>query len=169
MTGITVGRALDAVLMFEQEDCERLINMTSKVTSEPIAMPDKIGMLYTVLMTGYFMVSGLSVLFDVPGKLARIGLSAVNSDGEIAFILIYCGLMVGIGAAMALMAYLSRSWVYPAVLATAIVASFIIFRLVGSFMMGSLSDTQITFITVELLEVALGSFILCRFGFPQST
>lgn len=126
---------------------------------------DKIGSVYMVLMAGYFMVSGFSVLFDVPAKLARIGLTALSPDGEIAFILIYCSLMVGIGAAMGLIAYLSRSWVYPAVLATTIIASFIIFRLVGSVMMGGISDTQMMFIAVELLEVALGSFILWKYGF----
>ncbi len=126
---------------------------------------DKLGFAYVALMTFYFLVSGISVLFDVPAKLARIGLSAVDADGQIAFILIYCSLMVGIGAAMILIAYLSRSWVYPAVLATTIVASFIIFRLVGSLMMGGISDTQMMFIAVELLEVALGSFILWKYGF----
>lgn len=128
---------------------------------------DKIGSLYTAAMTIYFLVSGLSVLFDVPAKLARIGLSALSSDGEIAFILIYCSLMVGIGAACALLAYISRSWVHSAVLATTIVASFIVFRLVGSTMAGGLSETQVMFIVVELLEVALGVYLLKKVGFRK--
>lgn len=129
---------------------------------------DKIGSIYTVLMAGYFMVSGFSVLFDVPAKLARIGLSALSRDGEVAFILIYCSLMVGIGAAMALIAYLGRTWVYAAVLATTIVASFILFRLVGSFMVGGFSDTQLAFIAVELAEVSVGSLIVWRYGFASN-
>ena len=35
-------------------------------------------------MALYFLTSGLSVLFDVPAKLKRIDLSAINSDRKIA-------------------------------------------------------------------------------------
>jgi hypothetical protein len=66
-------------------------------------MKRKLGYIFTNLMALYFLISGLSVLFDVPAKLKRIDLNAINSDGEIAFILIYTGLMTGIGAASLLL------------------------------------------------------------------
>ena len=125
---------------------------------------DKIGALYAAAMTVYFLVSGLSVLFDVPMKLARISLKAVNADGEIAFILIYCGLMVGIGVANIIFWRFSKTWLYPAVLSTVIVASFILFRLVGSYMVGTISETQAGFLVVELLELGLGCLIIWRCG-----
>jgi len=125
---------------------------------------DKIGALYAAAMTVYFLVSGLSMLFDVPTKLVRINLKAVNADGEIAFILIYCGLMVGIGAANIILWRLSKTWLYPAVLSTVIVASFILFRLVGSYMVGTVSESQASFLVIELLELSLGCLIIWRCG-----
>ncbi len=44
-------------------------------------MKRKLGYLFTNLMVLYFMISGLSVLFDISGKLQRIDLKAINSDG----------------------------------------------------------------------------------------
>ena len=127
---------------------------------------DKFGFAYVGVMSLYFLVSGISVLFDVPAKLARIGLSAVDADGQIAFILIYCSLMVGIGVACLIIAFLSKSWVYSAVLATTIIVSFITFRLIGSVMAGGISETQVNFIVIEILEVALGGYLLLKYGFP---
>jgi|LGOV01.1.fsa_nt_gb hypothetical protein len=123
-------------------------------------MNKKLGYLYSTLMAIYFLISGLSVLLDVSGKLERIDLSALNSDGEIAFILIYTSLMVGIGVASLTMQFISKLWVYPAILTTVIISSFIIFRIVGSIMVGSLSSTQLNFLTFEIVEVTAGVLLL---------
>lgn len=54
-------------------------------------------------MSLYFVVSGFNVLLDIDAKLLRIGLSANDLDGRLAFILIYCSLMVGVGVAISLL------------------------------------------------------------------
>ena len=122
------------------------------------------GKIYIALMSVYFVISGFNALFDIDSKLARIGLSAIDSDGKIAFILIYCSLMIGIGISIALLYYFSKTWEYSALLASIIIASFISFRLVGSYMVGDLSNTQLSFLVVELLEVAIGIFLLYKSG-----
>ena len=122
------------------------------------------GKVYIALMSVYFVVSGFSALLDIDSKLARIGLSAIDSDGKIAFILIYCSLMIGIGISIALLYYFSKTWEYSALLASIIITSFISFRLVGSYMEGGLSNTQLSFLVVELLEVAIGIFLLYKSG-----
>ncbi|MEH6538339.1 MAG: hypothetical protein V7719_18225 [Psychroserpens sp.] len=123
-------------------------------------MKRKLGYIFTNLMALYFLISGLSVLFDVPSKLKRIDLNAINSDGEIAFILIYTGLMTGIGAASLLLQYFSGTWIYSALLTTIIIASFIVFRIVGSIMVGFLSPTQTNFLAFEFIEVLAGVLLL---------
>ena len=123
-------------------------------------MKQKLGYLYATLMAIYFLISGLSVLFDISGKLERIDLRALNSDGEVAFILIYTGLMVGIGITCLTIQFISKSWIYPALLSTIIIGSFIVFRIVGSIMVGSLSSTQIGFLSFELVEVTSGILLL---------
>jgi hypothetical protein len=122
------------------------------------------GKIYIALMSVYFVVSGFNALLDIDSKLARIGLSAIDLDGKIAFILIYCSLMIGIGISIALLYYFSKKWEYSALLASIIIASFISFRLVGSYMVGALSNTQLSFLVVELLEVAIGIFLLYKSG-----
>lgn len=119
-------------------------------------------------MAFYFLISGGSVLFDIPGKLNRIDLQALNSDGEIAFLLIYSGLMVGVSIAILILQYLTKSWVYGALLATVIIGSFILFRIVGSFMVGALSSTQINFLAFEIVEVAAGVLLLRKQKFKLS-
>lgn len=121
---------------------------------------DVLGKLYIAVMSLYFVTSGFNALFDIDSKLARIGLSAVSSDGEIAFILIYCSLMIGIGVSIALLYYFSKTWVYSALLSTIIIFSFIAFRLIGAYLVGSLSNTQLSFIGVELLEAVFGLTLL---------
>lgn len=123
---------------------------------------DKLGKIYTLIMSLYFMVSGFNALFDIDAKLARVGLSAVDSDGKIAFILIYCSLMIGIGLAIGLIYYLSKNWIYPSILAITIVSCFVVFRLVGAMMVGELSETQLSFILFELLEVSIGVLLVTR-------
>lgn len=134
-------------------------------------MKKKLGYLFTNLMALYFLISGLSVLFDVPAKLKRIDLNAINSDGEIAFILIYTGLMTGIGVATLLLQYFSGTWIYSALLATIIIGSFIVFRIVGSIMVGFLSPTQTNFLAFECIEVTAGVLLLAKekFKIPWST
>ena len=122
------------------------------------------GKIYIAIMSVYFVVSGFNALLDIDSKLARIGLTAIDSDGKIAFILIYCSLMIGIGISIALLYYFSKRWEYSALLASIIIASFISFRLVGTYMLGALSDTQLSFLVVELLEVAIGIFLLYKSG-----
>lgn len=130
-------------------------------------MKKKLGYLYTYGMAFYFLISGLSVLLDVSAKLKRIDLSAINSDGEIAFILIYTGLMTGIGVASLLLQYLSRTWIYSALLTTIIIGSFVIFRIVGSIMVGSLSLTQTNFLIFEVIEVTAGVLLLKKEKFKN--
>jgi hypothetical protein len=123
---------------------------------------DLFGKIYIGIMSIYFIVSGFNALLDIDSKLARIGLNAIDFDGKIAFILIYCSLMIGIGVAIALLFYISRTWVYSALLATTIIISFIFFRLVGSYLIGTLSDTQISFLLAEIVEAAIGIALLCK-------
>jgi len=121
-----------------------------------------LGKIYTLIMSLYFMVSGFNALLDIDAKLLRIGLSANDLDGKVAFILIYCSLMVGIGVAISLIYYLSKTWLYSATLAVTIITSFICFRLIGGFMVGGLSCVQLSFIAVEILEAALGLFLIIK-------
>ncbi len=121
-----------------------------------------LGKVYITLMSVYFVISGFNALLDIDSKLARIGLSAIDSDGKISFILIYCSLMIGIGVSIALLYYFSKTWGYSALLASIIIASFISFRLVGAYMVGGLSNTQLSFLGVELLELAIGIFLLYK-------
>ena len=125
---------------------------------------DVFGKIYTGIMSIYFMVSGFNALMDIDSKLARIGLSANDLDGKIAFILIYCSLMVGIGVAISLMFYLSKTWIYSASLAVTIITSFVFFRVVGAVMVGEITSTQISFILVEVIEAAVGLFLIIKSG-----
>ncbi len=125
---------------------------------------DVFGKIYISVMSLYFVISGFNALLDIDSKLARIGLSALDSDGKIAFILIYCSLMIGIGISIALLYYFSKTWIYSALLSSVIITSFISFRLVGSYMVSGLSNTQLSFILVELLEVAIGIILLYKSG-----
>jgi len=122
------------------------------------------GKIYAGIMSIYFIVSGFDALWDIDAKLARIGLSAIDYDGKIAFILIYCSLMIGIGITIALLYYFSKTWIHSALLATVIIISFIFFRLVGSFLIGSLSDIQISFLLVEIVEATIGLVLLFKSG-----
>ena len=125
---------------------------------------DFFGKIYIGIMSVYFIVSGFNALLDIDAKLARIGLSAIDFDGKIAFILIYCSLMIGIGITIALLYYFSKTWVYSALLATTIIISFIVFRVIGSYLAGTFSDTQITFLLVEIIEASIGLFLLHQSG-----
>jgi hypothetical protein len=125
---------------------------------------DLFGKIYTGIMSVYFMVSGFSALMDIDSKLNRIGLSAIDSDGKVAFILIYCSLMVGIGIAISLIFYLSKTWVYSAILAVTIITSFVFFRMIGAVMIGEITNTQISFILVEIIEAAAGLFLIIKSG-----
>jgi hypothetical protein len=120
------------------------------------------GKIYIALMSGYFVVSGFNALLDIDSKLARIGLSATDLDGKIAFILIYCSLMIGIGVSIALIYYFSKTWIYSAILAVTIVSSFICFRLIGSIMVGEITTVQISFIAIEVIEAAIGLFLIVK-------
>lgn len=131
-------------------------------------MNRKLGYLYTTIMAIYFLISGISVLFDVPRKLNRIDLSALNTDGEVAFILIYSGLMVGIGVACIAMQIISKSWFYSALLSTIIISSFIVFRLIGSSLVGTLSELQTKFLVFEFFEVMIGVLLLRKHQFKKT-
>ena len=115
-------------------------------------------------MSLYFIVSGFNALLDIDAKLARIGLSALDLDGKIAFILIYCSLMIGIGITIALLFLFSKNWFHSAVLASTIIISFICFRLIGSYLVGDFSSTQVSFIIVEIIEASIGITLLYRAG-----
>jgi len=130
---------------------------------------DLIGKVYAGVMALYFVTSGFNALMDIDEKLMRIGLSAIDLDGKVAFILIYCSLMVGIGVAIGLIAYLSKTWVYSAILAVTIICSFILFRLIGSVMVGELSSVQISFMAVEVIEAAMGVFIIMKSRLLENT
>jgi len=120
------------------------------------------GRIYIAIMSVYFVVSGFNALLDVDAKLARIGLAANDLDGKVAFILIYCSLMIGIGIAITLIAFMSKTWVYSAVLATTIICSFILFRLIGSFIVGEMTSVQLSFILVEVIEASIGLLLLSK-------
>ena len=112
----------------------------------------------------YFVASGMGALFDIDAKLDRIGLAATNPDGTIAFILIYCSLMIGIGIAMAAMALVLKSAGPSLILASAILLCFILFRFVGSAMLGYLTQTQIAYIVTEIIELSIVLFLLYKTG-----
>jgi hypothetical protein len=123
---------------------------------------DFLGKAYTAIMSIYFIISGFNALLDIDTKLSRIGLVAADLDGKVAFILIYCSLMIGIGIAIGLLYILSRTWIYSAVLAVTIVCSFISFRLIGALMLGELSSVQVSFIAVEVIEAAIGLVLIIK-------
>ncbi len=123
---------------------------------------DLLGKIYAGIMSLYFITSGFNALLDIDTKLARIGLSAVDIDGKVAFILIYCSFMIGIGAAIALLFYLSRTWLYSAALAATIITSFICFRVVGAVMVGKITSVQLSFIVIEFLEAGIGLFLIVK-------
>lgn len=123
---------------------------------------DLLGRSYILIMSIYFIVSGLNALLDIDAKLARIGLVAADLDGEIAFILIYCSLMIGIGIAIGLIYLLSKTWLYSAVLAVTIISSFISFRLLGMGMAGEMTQIQLSFIGAEVVEAAIGVILILK-------
>jgi hypothetical protein len=123
---------------------------------------DLLGKIYTVIMAVYFIVSGLNALMDIDAKLNRIGLNVIDLDGKVAFILIYCSLMIGIGLAMALIYYISKTWLYSAVLAVTIITCFIMFRLIAALMVGELSHVQISYVAVEMIEAGIGLFLIVK-------
>ncbi|NRA88019.1 MAG: hypothetical protein HRU28_11670 [Rhizobiales bacterium] len=125
---------------------------------------DRFGKIYTLIVFLYFIVSGLNAVFDIDAKLIRIGLTAVDIDGKIAFIVIYSSLMVGLGVAIALLYHFSQGWRYSTILAVTIISSFICFRVVGSLMFGVLSTVHLLFMVIEMIEVALGVFLLRNSG-----
>lgn len=113
-------------------------------------------------------VAGLNALFVVDAKLTRIGLSDNDIDGKVAFIFIYCSLMIGISIAIAVNAYLIKSWIYSTVLATTIICSFILFSLIGSFMVGEVTNVQLSFILVEMMESGVGIYLLSKWKLTDS-
>ena len=119
-------------------------------------------MVITLVLALYFISSGLIAVLHIDEKLSRIDLKALSSDGKIAFILIYSSLMTGIGASMLAMYWLLKSWHPSLLLAATILACFITFRIIGSFLVGSLSDTQLTYILVELMEFGVVALLLYR-------
>lgn len=121
---------------------------------------DRLGKVYTVIMSLYFIVSGLDAVLNIDGKLARIGLTAVNIDGKVAFIVIYSSLMVGLGVSIALLYHFSRSWRYSTILAVTIISSFICFRVIGSLMVGVFSTVHLSFMLIEICEVVFGVWLL---------
>ena len=70
--------------------------------------------------------------------------------------------MIGIGAAIALLYTLTKKWHYSAILASTIVMSFICFRVIGAIIVGDLSNTQLSFILAELLELTIGVTLLVK-------
>jgi hypothetical protein len=72
--------------------------------------------------------------------------------------------MVGIGIAISLIFYLSKTWVYSAILAVTIITSFVFFRMIGAVMIGEITNTQISFILVEIIEAAAGLFLIIKSG-----
>ena len=116
------------------------------------------------LLSIYFVASGVNAMFNIDAKLDRIGLAATSPDGIIAFILIYCSLMVGVGIAMAAMALILKSVGPSLMLASAILLCFILFRFVGSAMLGDLTQTQIAYIATEIIELSIVLFLLCKTG-----
>jgi len=130
---------------------------------------DLLGKIYTGLMSLYFMVSGLNALLDIDTKLARIGLSAIDMDGKVAFILIYCSLMVAIGVSILVIYHLSKTWLYSAALAVTVITSFISFRIIGSIMIGEMSSVQMLYIAVELIEAGIGFLLIKNFNKAQNT
>ena len=125
---------------------------------------DLVGRVCVWILAGYFFISGSVAAFDIDAKLARIGLEALSADGEIAFILIYSSLMVGIGIAMLLLLYVSSSWVPSLILAGTIILSFIIFRLLGSVIVGEITSTQIGYLITEIAEFGVLAYLLSRSG-----
>lgn len=68
--------------------------------------------------------------------------------------------MSGIGVTCLLLQYFSKTWVYSALLATTIIGSFVLFRIVGSLIIGFLSQTPINFLIFEFIGVTAGVLLL---------
>ena len=58
--------------------------------------------------------------------------------------------------------YLSKAWLYSATLAVTINFSFISLRFIEGLMVGGLSNVHLSFIAVEILEAALGLFLIIK-------
>ncbi|CAA0126107.1 Uncharacterised protein [Halioglobus japonicus] len=116
------------------------------------------------LLSIYFVFSGINAALNIDAKLDRIGLAATGTDGKVAFILIYSSLMVGIGAAMSLLAVVLKSPGPSLILASVILLCFIVFRIVGSFITESMTQTQVEYILIELVELSIVLFLLHKTG-----
>ena len=109
----------------------------------------------TFALIAYFWVSGMNAMMGLDAKLARIGLAATTQDGKMAFMLIYSGLMIGVGLSMCLLWWISKSTLYSLIIAVTIIASFVVFRLIGAVMVDEFSQVQVKFIVIELIEVLI--------------
>lgn len=116
---------------------------------------ERIGKIVTAILCIYFVVSGFDALINIDEKLERIGLIANGVDGKIAFILIYTSLMVGVALAMMGQMIVFRSSTPPLIVASAVLLSFIVFRIVGSVMFDSMTSTQLGYIVTEMVELII--------------
>ena len=123
-------------------------------------MTEKIAGVFSLAIAAYFIVSGVSALMNVPAKLERIGLRALNEDGQAAFIIIYAGLMIGIGISALAIQLLSKAPLYPLTLLTIMMSSILAFRVYAGIRAGGFSQAQIVFTGVEIGEVAVGIVLL---------
>ena len=116
------------------------------------------------LLSIYFVFSGINAALNIDAKLDRIGLAATGTDGKVAFILICSSLMVGIGVAMSLLALVLKSPGPSLILASVILLCFIVFRIVGSFITESMTQAQVEYILIELVELSIVLFLLHKTG-----
>jgi len=123
---------------------------------------ERIGKIVTAILCIYFVVSGFDALINIDEKLERIGLIANGVDGKIAFILIYTSLMVGVALAMMGQMIVFRSSTPPLIVASAVLLSFIVFRIVGSVMFDSMTSTQLGYIVTEMVELIIVVSILWK-------
>jgi len=70
--------------------------------------------------------------------------------------------MVGVGVAISLIFYLSKTWIYSAIIAVTIITSFFCFRLIGAVMVGEITSMQISFISIEVIEATAGLFLIIK-------
>ncbi len=134
--------------------------------SEVYQMINLFGYLYAIVGAAYFILSGFLALRDIPAKMERIGLQAVNTDGQTAFVIIYVGLMAGTGFAALFLMSLSKKWLHPTVLVTTMVGAILVFRIWGNTMTGEFSTYQLTYLFSEIAMVLPGIF-LTRYGWNK--
>jgi len=120
----------------------------------------RIAQIFVAAMIAYFALSAIDAVFNLPHKLARIGLSAVSRDGEIAFVVIYAGLMLGIAVAILVSLLSSKTPVMALGVIASVMSCILLSRLGSLLYFGAGSSSQAIFTLVEVAKIAVATYLL---------